>query len=220
VNAVSVVVCAGIVVLGGIAAMIAFVFTRQRTSPSRDPQLPGAAPIAPAPRSNQVVFFLRFEGRDDEDYVKSLLGRHGSLGTATAAREAALDLVRAAPTATHAWVGPASEAPHGPSVAHSGLPGGVVVGFAVSSRQRLDTVGDDADLGAVVQQLRGIAAWTDHQFAGAQLVEAEASLEAQAPPLRAVRKETRPGHQLCPYCDQAYLAHETRCPNCGARATA
>lgn len=213
-----VLICAGVVVvlvLGGAVAFIAF----RKANPPRPPAPPGQGPPVPAPTSRSVTFFLRFEGREDEQYVRDLAQRHGALRSATEAREAALDVVRAAPTATHVWAGPASEAPHGPGVARSGLPGGVVLGFQVHATTPMDTVADDQDLGAVVARLRQIAAWTDPQFAGAELRLAQASVDAQAPPLVAVRKDSRPGHQLCAYCGQAFLAHDTRCPNCGARAS-
>ena len=56
------------------------------------------APPAPA-RARDVIFFLRFEGRDDETYVRDLAARHATIRSATQAREAALDVVRSAPTA-------------------------------------------------------------------------------------------------------------------------
>ncbi|MCB9601597.1 MAG: hypothetical protein H6721_01035 [Sandaracinus sp.] len=182
----------------------------------------GTAREAPlqAARSRDVIFFLRFEGRDDETYVRDLSARHGQIHSATQAREAALDVVRAAPTATHAYCGPATAAPHGPGLAHTGLPGGVVLGFLVRGSKPLDTVADDSSLQSVVAELRKIAAWVDSDFAGADLKLAQVAIDAPAPPLVAVRKETRPGHQLCAYCGEAFLAHDTRCPNCGARVGA
>lgn len=200
-----------VLIVGGV--VIAIAKSSGATSPSREG--PAAAP--PPPRSPEVLFFLRFEGNDDEGYVREIATRHARIGSAAQAREAALDLVRAAPTATHAFCGPANVAPQGPGVAHCGLPGGVIVGFLVRGRRPLDTA-EDPNLAAVVAELRKVSGWVDADFAGAELRLAEASLDANAPPLSAVRKETRPGHQLCRYCDHAFLAHDTRCPNCGARA--
>ncbi len=212
-------ICAGVVVIIVFAGATFYIVSRKaQLSPSRDPMPPGAAPPVPAARSRQVVFFLRFEGNDDETYVRDIAQRHGVLRTAQDAREAALDLVRAAPTATHVFVGPAREAPGGPTLARTGLPGGVVLGFAVTSTRSMDTVADDQDLGKVVAELRKIAAWTDPDFAGGQVALAQTARDAQAPALTAVRKETRPGHQICRYCTHAFPAHDTECPNCGARA--
>lgn len=177
------------------------------------------APREPA-RARDVIFFLRFEGRDDETYVRDLAARHTTIRSATQAREAALDVVRAAPTATHAFCGPATAAPNGPGLAHTGLPGGVVLGFLVRGTRPLDTVADDSSLASVVAELRKVSAWVDSDFAGAELRLAQTAIDAPAPPLAAVRKETRPGHQLCRYCSEAFLAHDTRCPNCGGRVSA
>lgn len=210
-------ICAGVVVLMVFAAATFFIVSKRSQSSRREMPI-GATPPMPAARSRQVVFFLRFEGSDDESYVRDIAQRHGVLRTSKDAREAALDLVRAAPTATHVFVGPAREAPGGPTLARTGLPGGVVVGFAVTATHAIDTVADDQDLGKVVAELRKIAAWTDADFAGGQVALAETSRDAQAPALTAVRKETRPGHQICRYCTQAFPAHDTECPNCGARA--
>lgn len=212
-------VCAGAFLLVTFGAAVWFILRRRLAPPPRPRMSPAAAPPIPhAPRSRDVIFFLRFEGRDDEDYVRDIVARHATLRTAADAREAALALVRAAPTATHVFVGPGSDAPAGPTLARTGLPGGVVVGFLVHSTQPMDTVADDQDLGKVVAELRRVAAFTDAQFAGAQLALAATSVDAQAPALVAVRKETRPGHRLCAYCGQPHPAHELRCPNCGAQA--
>ncbi|MEM9073806.1 MAG: hypothetical protein AAGE52_35270 [Myxococcota bacterium] len=213
-------ICGGIVILMVFAAAIWFVVSRQHGAPIRAPMPAGAAPPIPtAPGSRQVIFFLRFEGEEDESYVRDIVARHPAIRDAAGVREAALDLVRAASTATHVFVGPASEAPGGPTLARCGLPGGVVAGFLVHSTAVLSTVADDQDLGKVVGELRAIAAWTDARFAGAQLALANATLDAAAPALVAVRKETRPGHQLCAFCAHAFPAHDTRCPNCGAPAS-
>lgn len=177
------------------------------------------APPVPA-RARDVIFFLRFEGSDDETYVRELATRHATIRSATQAREAALDVVRAAPTATHAFCGPSTAAPNGPVLAHTGLPGGVVLGFLVRGTRPLDTVADDSSLMSVVAELRKVSAWVDSDFAGAELRLAQTAIDAPAPPLTAVRKETRPGHQLCRYCGEAFLAHDTRCPNCGGRVSA
>lgn len=175
------------------------------------PPVPGTMPA----RARDVIFFVRVEGRDDEQYAQEMASRHGQLGGAAQMREAALDLVRLAPTATHVWAGPADRAPAGPGLAHSGLHGGLVLGFLVRGTRPLYTVQDDRDLGAFVATLRRVAAWTDRDFAGGAMLLAQARIDAQAPALVAVRKETRPGHQICRYCDEAFLAHDSSCPNCG-----
>ncbi|MBX3248588.1 MAG: hypothetical protein KF901_15535 [Myxococcales bacterium] len=209
---------AGLVLLLIVGGVVLAIAKRSgATSPSREGPSPSHEGPAPTQKSPEVIFFLRFEGQDDEAYVRELASRHAHIGGASQAREAALDLVRAAPTATHAYCGPASAAPHGPGVAHSGLPGGLIVGFVARGRRPLDTA-DGRDLAAVVAELRKVSGWVDGDFAGAELRLAQASVDAPAPALSAVRKETRPGHQLCRYCDHAFLAHDTRCPNCGARA--
>jgi hypothetical protein len=179
----------------------------------------GASPApAPAPSTRDRIFFLRFEGADDESYVGDLIARHGGATTsAETIREMALDLVRAAPTATHVHVGPASDAPAGPGVARSGLPGGIIAGFRVVSTRALGTVSDDTDLRAIVAELRAVSSFTGSDVRSAELVKATPDIEASAPPLVAVRAETRPGHQQCTYCHHSFPAHETRCPGCGAR---
>ena len=200
-----------------VVATLAFLRRAGGSSPAAGPGA-GPAPVAPAPSTRDRIFFLRFEGADDESYVADLIGRHGGATTsAEAIREMALDLVRAAPTATHVHAGPASDAPGGPSIARSGLPGGIVAGFRVVSTRALGTVADDADLGAIVQELRAIAGFTGRDVQRAELVRAAADVDAKAPPLVAVRVETRPGHQQCAYCRHSFPAHETRCPGCGAR---
>lgn len=180
--------------------------------------LPGPIAPAPAPATRDRIFFLRFEGSDDESYVADLIARHGgSAQNAEAIREMALDLVRAAPTATHVHAGPAMDAPAGPGVARCGLPGGIIAGFRVVSTRALGTVSDDTDLKAVVAELRAISSFTGSDVRSAELVKATPDVEASAPPLVAVRAETRPGHQQCAYCRHSFPAHETRCPGCGAR---
>lgn len=181
--------------------------------------VPAGAPApAPAPTTRDRIFFLRFEGSEDESYVGDLIARHGGVATdAEGIREMALDLVRAAPTATHVHAGPGSDAPAGPAVARSGLPNGIIVGFRVVSTRALGTVADDSDLRAIVAELRAIAAFTGRDVQRAELVKARPDLEANAPALVAVRVETRPGHQQCAYCQHSFPAHETRCPSCGAR---
>lgn len=212
-----------IVAVGVIVGLIFLGVTLARSGgakgDSREEPRPGTEPT-PAARARDVIFFLRFEGRDDETYVRDLVARHARIGSATQAREAALDVVRAAPTATHAYCGPATTAPQGVGLARTGLPGGVVLGFLVRGTRPLDTVADDSSLKSVVAELRKVAAWVDADFAGAELQLARVALDAPAPPLAVVRKETRPGHQLCAFCGEAFLAHDTRCPNCGARVGA
>ncbi len=197
-----------------VVAVLAFMRRAGGSSPAVD----GPAPMPAAPSTRDRIFFLRFEGADDESYVGDLIARHGGATTrAEAIREMALDLVRAAPTATHVHVGPASDAPAGPSVARSGLPGGIIAGFRVVSTRALGTVADDADLGAIVKELRAVASFTGGDVQRAELVRASADVEATAPALVAVRVETRPGHQQCAYCRHSFPAHDTRCPGCGAR---
>ncbi len=204
-----------VAVLFVVIALAGLAFVRRANSTSGAPI---AASPAPAPTTRDRIFFLRFEGSDDESYVGDLIARHGGTATdAEAIREMALDLVRAAPTATHVHAGPASDAPAGPGVARSGLPGGIVVGFRVVSTRALGTVSDDTDLKAIVAELRAIASFTGRDVQRAELVKATPDVEATAPPLVAVRVETRPGHQQCTYCLHSFPAHETRCPGCGAR---
>lgn len=208
-----------VVIIVVIAGLVALGVTLSRSSGTESGSREIPASREPA-RSRDVIFFLRFEGNDDEAYVRELAARHARIGGATQAREAALDVVRAAPTATHAFCGPATAAPNGPGLAHTGLPGGVVLGFLVRGTRPLDTVADDSSLQSVVGELRKVSAWVDSDFAGAHLQLAQTAIDAPAPPLAAVRKETRPGHQICRYCGEAYLAHDTRCPNCGGRPSA
>lgn len=208
-----------IVIVAAVALVVLVVGGLALMSSSKG-ALPGPTPgeVAPAPATRDRIFFLRFEGADDESYVGDLIARHGGATTsAEAIREMALDLVRAAPTATHVHAGPAADAPAGPGLARSGLPGGLVVGFRVVSTRALGTVGDDSDLRAIVAELRAIASFTGGDVQRAELVKATADIEANAPALVAVRVETRPGHQQCAYCHHSFPAHETRCPGCGAR---
>ncbi len=125
--------------------------------------------------------------------------------------------MRAAPTATHAFVGPMTSA-IAIEQCGCGLSGGVIAAFRVGSTRPLDSVSDDQDLGAVVAELRKIAAWTPDRFAHAQVAQATGVMGG-SPTLLSVKKETRPGHQICVYCNQAFLAHDMKCSNCGARPT-
>ena len=198
-----------VVVLAGLAFM--------RRSGDRAAAAGGPA-LQPAQETRDRIFFLRFEGSEDEAYVADVIARHGGRsGEASEVREMALDLVRAAPTATHAHAGPAVDAPAGPGVARSGLAGGIIAGFRVVSHRKLGTVADDADLSAVVAELRAVASFTDADLNSAELVKATPDVEANAPALVAVNAGTRPGHQRCTYCQHSFVAHDTRCPNCGAR---
>lgn len=204
-------ICAAVFVLLFVIGAVLLLVRNRAASGSGGP----AAAVA-APRAHEVVFFLRFEGADDESYVRDLIARHAGIRTVEQAREAALDVVRAAPTATHAFVGPANEAPEGVAACGCGLPGGVVLGFSVRARRPMSTVADDQDLRSVVAELRQIAAWTPADFASASIAASSARLGAQ-PTLVSVRDEARPGHQICVFCRTAFLAHDTRCPSCGAR---
>ncbi len=208
------VLCGILVLLAAVGAIVFFVV---RASRGTAPQAPYTPAPATAPKSRDLIFFLRFEGVDDEAYVRELIGRHAQIAGAAAAREAALDLVRAAPTATHAFVGPMTSA-IAIEQCGCGLSGGVIAAFRVGSTRPLDSVSDDQDLGAVVAELRKIAAWTPDRFAHAQVAQATGVMGG-SPTLLSVKKETRPGHQICVYCNQAFLAHDMKCSNCGARPT-
>lgn len=205
------------VVLFVVFLVAGLAFMRKASGGASAPAGAGPAP-APAPTTRDRIFFLRFEGADDESYVGDLIARHGGAASgAERIREMALDLVRAAPTATHVHAGPAADAPAGPGVARCGLPGGIIAGFQVVTTRSLGTVTDDTDLRALVAELRAIASFTGSDVQRAELVKATPDLEASAPPLVAVRAETRPSHQQCAYCQHSFPAHETRCPSCGAR---
>lgn len=214
----------GIVALLGVIAGVAYLMRSGGARPDAAPSFgaPGApaagGPPLPGVAARSVLFFVRVEGREDEGFAREMASRYGRLTSAAQMREAALDLVRLAPTSTHVWAGPAGQAPAGPALARSGLEGGVIVGLVVHGTRALDTVADDRDLRGLVGSLRKVAAWTEADFAGGALQLAEGRVDAQAPALVAVRKETRPGHQLCRYCDEAFPAHESVCPNCGGVA--
>ena len=179
-----------------------------------------------ATQTRDRIFFFRFEGTADEDFVAEMLARHAGGASPVAIRdpakirEVALDLVRVAPTATHAFAGPAQDVPGGIALARCGLEGGVIVGFRITSTRKLGSVADDTDMAAIVAELRAVAGFTAEDVVTAELARANGALEANMPPLLAVEAATRPGQQQCTYCRHSFAAYETKCPSCGAPVAA
>ncbi len=203
--------CSLVVFLAVAGGLVFFLMRKRDSGVSRE----APAGFAPAPLAREIVCFLRFEGEEDESYVQDIARRFSRISSAAQARDAALALVRAAPTATHAWLGPKSEVPDLGAI-RSGLGFGAYIGLYASARTALDTVADDRSLDRVVQTLRDVAKWTDAEFVNAQVLSPQAG--TSGPVLVAVNPESRPGMQLCAYCGHPNPAHETVCANCGARA--
>ena len=196
-----------LLMLVGCAGLITWLFFRKQKKASNTRE-------APRPqRSSQRIFFLRFEGQEDEEYVQQIVNRYTHISSALEIREAALELVRVANTATHAWAGEAFERR---TVVRCGLQGGIIVGFLARSSTPFAVPHDSENLESIVSELKTISNWTRPQFAGGELIVAQTTHEMSAPVLRAIRKETRPGHQLCGFCDHSFLISEMSCTNCGA----
>ena len=211
-------VCVGVLVLLG-AAVVAIVLVMRKSGSASGLREGRMAPLGPPPppRSRDVLFLLRFEGPNDEQWVRELVARQapeGRLPRGGDVRETALALVRIAGDATHAYVAPATE---DPSLARCAVSGGVVVGFRVRLSQEIDTVADDADATRVAAALRAVSSMTEAQLQDGVLVLVETRVDVDAPELVSLRGATLPGHKPCDFCGKPMRVYETQCPHCGGR---
>ncbi len=206
------VLCGAVVVLGIVfAAGVGFMKKSSAgPSPSR-----GDAPIAAAPRAREVTFVMRFDAKD-KAYIEGIVGSGGPLMGAQV-RDAALNLVRAAGDATHAFVGPSRGGPPVSARAPSADPTGIIVALSSNTTRPLDTVGDDTDATTIADALRELGAMRDDQIRGGTLAILAMDPSAGSVTLVPLRKEALPGQQICPYCASSFPAYETQCGSCGAR---
>lgn len=212
----------GLVVLMAIVGVVVML-TRKKSSagpaPIASPQGVTANQIF-APVSTDTLFFIRF-GPDFERMIRSQiesLSQTGRLATGAAVRDAAMELARAVPDASHAWVGPAP----GPTVDRPRSPerGGAVVALRAHTRVALDTVADDADATAIANTLRRLMSLSDADVRGGTISVVTEGSDPDFPMMVSLRAATLPGQTLCTHCHRPYPAYETRCPHCGAGASA
>jgi len=209
-----------VVLLAGIVGFV-LLMSRKQGGPSSGPRLGSdgvPAPHAFAPVSTDTLFFLRF-GPDHEAMIHSQvqsLAPGGRLAQAADIRDAAMDLGRSVPDATHAWVGPAP----GPTVDRPRSPerGGAIVALRAHTRTPLDTVADDADATAVAASLRTLMSLSDGDVRGGTLTVVSEGSDPDFPMMVPLRAATLPGQTLCTHCRRPYPQYETRCPHCGAGA--
>ena len=197
----------------GVAVAGVFLVMRGDSSADRE-RLVQATAARTAERATDVVFFFRFEQQDAID-AQALVQRYRvALGPAET-REAALELTRLVPSATHAYLAPCAWPP---VKAYSPVTAGVSVGFRARTRVSLDTVSDDRQLTQLDATLRQVSALPDDQILGGQLQLAADSQDPDAPRLVAVDRGALPGHRPCPHCKQPMPVFATRCEACGSRA--
>jgi hypothetical protein len=195
-------------------AVVGVVVVMRGDSPSDRERLAEAGAARGADRATDVVFFFRFEGQDARD-AQALVERSRVELDPAQTRDAALELTRLAPSATHAYLAPCAWPP---VKAYSPVTSGVIVGFRARTRVALDTVANDAQLTELSATLRQISALPDAQVLGGQLQLATDSQDPDAPRLVAVDQGSLPGHRPCPHCKQPMPVFATRCQACGSRA--
>ena len=200
-------VVVGVAVLGVVLVM------RGDSSSDRE-RLVQATAARSAERASDVAFFFRFEQQDAVD-AQALVQRYRVELSATETRDAALELKRLVPSATHAYLGPCAWPP---VKAYSPVTQGVIVGFRARTRVSLDTVEDDRHATALADTLGQISALPDSQLLGGHLQLAADSTDPDAPRLVPVDQGTLPGHRPCPHCRKPVPVFATRCEACGSRA--
>jgi hypothetical protein len=196
-------------------AVVGVVVVMRGDSPSDRERLVQAGAARGAERATDVAFFFRFEGAQDVHDAQALVERFRVELSPAETRDAALELTRLAPSATHAYLAPCAWPP---VKAYSPVTSGVIVGFRARTRVALDTVADDRQLTELSATLRQVSALPDAQIIAGQLQLAEDSRDPDAPRLVAVDQGSLPGHRPCPHCKQPMPVFATRCQACGSRA--
>ncbi|MCA9578850.1 MAG: zinc ribbon domain-containing protein [Polyangiales bacterium] len=197
----------------GVAVLGVVVVMRGDSASDRE-RLVQAGAARNAERASDVVFFFRFEGQDARD-AQALTQRFPvELGPAQT-RDAALELTRIVPSATHAYLSPCAWPP---VKAYSPVTNGIILGFRARTRVSLDTVQDDRQLTELTATLRQVSALLDSEILGGQLQVAADSQDPDAPRLVPVDQGSLPGHRPCPHCKQPLPVFATRCGACGSRA--
>lgn len=213
-------VCVGaLAVLGAAAVAIVLVLRKSGAAGGREGGMAALGP-PPPPRARDVLFLLRFEGSNDEQWARQLVTQQapeGQLARGADVREAALALARIAGDATHAYVAPAEG---DPSVARCAMGGGVVVGFRARMALEIDTVADDADATRVAAALRAVSSMSEAQLRDGVLRLVETRPDVDGPELVSLRGATLPGQKPCDFCGKPMPVHETQCPHCGGRPRA
>jgi len=201
-----------LLLVGG--AVLAVYFVMRGDSSTERERLVEARAVQSSEHASDVAFFFRFEQQDALD-AKALVERFRVQLSPAETREAALELTRLVPSATHAYLGPCAWPP---VKAYSPVTQGVIVGFRARTRVALDTVVDDRQLTAVNATLRQVSALPDERLLGGHLQVAADSTDPDAPRLVAVDEGTLPGHRPCPHCRKPMPVFATRCEACGSRA--
>ncbi|MBK6576119.1 MAG: hypothetical protein IPG17_07965 [Sandaracinaceae bacterium] len=201
-----------LVFVGG--AVIAVYFVMRGDSSGDRERLVQASSVRLAEQATDVAFFFRFEQQDATD-AKALVERFHVQLSPSETRDAALELTRLVPSATHAYLGPCAWPP---VKAYSPVTLGVIVGFRARTRASLDTVLDDRQLTGLAATLRQVSALPDDQLLGGHLQVAADSTDPDAPRLVAVDQGALPGHRPCPHCRKPMPVFATRCDACGSRA--
>jgi hypothetical protein len=149
-----------LVFVGG--AVIAVYFVMRGDSSGDRERLLQASSVRLAEHATDVAFFFRFEQQDATD-AKALVERFHVQLSPSETRDAALELTRLVPSATHAYLGPCAWPP---VKAYSPVTLGVIVGFRARTRASLDTVQDDRQLTALAATLRQVSALPGRSAAG------------------------------------------------------
>jgi hypothetical protein len=197
-----------------VGAAVAVYFVMRGDSSADHGRLAAASAERLGEQATDVAFFLRFEQQDATD-AKALVDRFRVELKPSETREAALELTRLVPSATHAYLGPCAWPP---VKAYSPVTEGVIVGFRARTRVSLDTVADDRQLTALAATLRQVSALLDDQILGGHLQVAADSSDPDAPRLVPVDQGALPGHRPCPHCRKPVPVFATRCGACGSRA--
>ncbi|MCS6797630.1 MAG: hypothetical protein NZ898_03710 [Myxococcota bacterium] len=143
--------------------------------------------------------------------VQALAGRMGHRGSA---RDAALELLRALPEATHGWIGTEPE----PLVAPVDDPRALLVGFAVRARRALFATAAASVADAIAVALRTIGSARDDDLHDARVWILAPSSDRSARTLTPLRAGSAPGTVACRFCGKSMAIYDTTCPSCGAPA--
>lgn len=165
------------------------------------------------PLSNDVLFYFRFYDGEEATARATVERLGGTELSAPATREAALELMRSFPYATHAFVGPAGRATAGADSPD----GGVVVCFRARIVRAVDTVSDDSQGVPLRASLQAIASQPDAGISAGAMWLYESAPTPGAPKLVALDKGNLPGRRVCDYCRELMPVWETSCPHCGGR---
>ena len=211
----SILLCLCVVPVLVLGAVGIFFMMRKKNAPAASASRGDVAAPPPEPATaRDVTFLLRF-GPDHARMIESLVSQlAGRLSGPSAVRDAAMELNRALPDATHGWAGPGAPHTHARVDEH----GGLLVGFRVQTRQPIDTVRDDSHAGALGAALRAVTGLPDHAIVGAQLAIAQPTDDPSAPMLARMQEASAQGMVACQFCGKQMAVYDTICPTCGGRA--